>query len=233
MTQSQLRIAAEDGGSFAGYLSTADGGRKPGLVICTEVFGVNSHMRSVADRFAASGFATLVPDLFWRIEPGMEIAYDEAGLKRGLEILRAFDLDRGVADLGKAVALLRARPECDGRVGVVGFCLGGAVAYLAAARLAVDAAVSYYGKGIEDRLDEASRINCPLLLHFAGADRFIPQEVVARIGDAIGDRPNVAIHVYPGVDHGFNSEDRRAYDRDAAGSAMERTLATLQAALGR
>src|SRR5690242_18570871 len=120
MARSRIEVRADDGGGFGGYLSTPEaGGKRPGLVICTEVFGVNPHMRSVADRFAAAGYATLVPDLFWRIEPGMEIPYGEAGLKRGSEILAAFDLERGVADLGAAVELLRARPECSGAIGVV------------------------------------------------------------------------------------------------------------------
>jgi carboxymethylenebutenolidase len=226
-----MKLRASDGGTFAAYLSAPESAPRPGIVICTEVFGVNAHMRSVADRLAAQGYAVLVPDLFWRIEPGMEIPYDEAGLKRGAEIAARFDMDRGTDDLGAAVKALRNRPECSGKVGVVGFCVGGALAYLAAARLGVDAAVSYYGKGIDERLDEGRRIECPLLLHFGGADRFIPPGVVQRIEAVLGAKPNVRVFLYPGVDHGFNSEDRRAYNPEVARAAMERTLALLQRAL--
>lgn len=226
--KSTIRIAAQ-GGTFDAYLCVAAPGRRPGLVICTEVFGVNSHMRSVADRFADAGFAVLVPDLFWRIEPNLEIPYDAAGLKRGSEILASFDMDQGANDLGLALQALRERPECTARAGVVGFCVGGALAYLAATRLGADAAVSYYGKGIEDRLEEGGRLACPLMLHFGGADRFIPQAVVDRIEHAFAGKRNVQVFRYPGVDHGFNSEDRKAYNPAVAATAMQRTLGLLEA----
>jgi len=224
----QLRAKA---GVFDAYLTRPDDAKRPGIVICTEVFGVNSHMRSVADRLSAAGYAVLVPDLFWRIEPGMEIPYNEAGQKRGSEILGKFDVDLGVEDLGIGLNALRKHPACNGKIGVMGFCIGGALAYLAAARLAVDAAVGYYGKGIDERLDEAARINCPLTLHFGGADRFIPQGVVRKIEAELRDKPNIKIYVYPDVDHGFNSEDRKAYNPEVARTAMQRTLAVFQAAL--
>ena len=214
-------------GSFDAYLSAAGEGAKPGLVICTEVFGVNSHMRSVADRFAEAGFAVLVPDLFWRVEPNLEIAYNEAGLKRGSEILAVFDMDRGVEDLGLAMDALRKRPECSGKAGAVGFCVGGALAYLAATRLGADAAVSYYGKGIDERLAEAARAKCPVTLHFGGADRFIPESVVDKIEASVKGRSNFRVYRYPGVDHGFSSNDRKAYNADVAALAMSRTLETL------
>jgi carboxymethylenebutenolidase len=229
----RLKVQGPGGAAFDAYLTMQDATKRPGLLICTEVFGVNSHMRAVADRFAAAGYVVLVPDLFWRIEPGMEIPYDEAGLKRGSEIVAAFDVDRGVEDLGSALKALRQRPECSGKVGVVGFCVGGALAYLAAARLGVDAAVSYYGKGIEERLPEAAKIACPLMLHYGGADRFIPEAVVDRVEAALSAKPNVEIFRYPGVDHGFNSEDRRAYNPELAARAMQRTLRLLDGALKR
>jgi carboxymethylenebutenolidase len=231
MANERPELRARDGGVFSSYLSNPGGPRRPGIVVCTEVFGVNSHMRSVADRLAGAGYVVLVPDLFWRIEPGMEIAYNEAGLKRGAEILAKFDVDKGVEDLGEAVKFLRKHPACTGKVGVIGFCIGGAVAYLAAARLGVDAAVGYYGKGIDERLAEANNIRCPLTLHFGGADRYIPQTVVKKIEAELRDKPNIKIYLYPGVDHGFNSEDRKAYNAEVAQTAMQRTLAVFQAAL--
>ena len=231
MSQSRLKIEARDGGSFAAYLTSSDEAARPGLVICTEVFGVNAHMRSVADRFAAQGFTVLVPDLFWRIEPGMEIPYNPEGLKRGSEIVARFDMERGAEDLGQAVKTLRQSKQCNGKVGVVGFCVGGALAYLAATRHGADAAVSYYGKGIEQYLAEVDRIRCPTVLHFGGKDRFIPQEIIDRIAAAVARKPNIEVYTYPGVDHGFNSEDRAAYNAEVAKLAMQRTLAVLNAGL--
>jgi carboxymethylenebutenolidase len=227
MASSRWTIKSRDGGSFSAYFSSPDDAPRPGLAICTEVFGVNAHMRSVAERFAAQGFAALVPDLFWRIEPGLEIPYDKEGLKRGSEIVAAFDMDRGAEDLGEAIGVLRQSRQCNGKIGVVGFCVGGALAYLAAARSGVDAAVSYYGKGIENYLAEAERIRCPMVLHFGGADRFIPPALIDRIASALAHRPKIAVYTYPGVDHGFNSEDRPAYNAEVAKLAMQRTLAVL------
>jgi carboxymethylenebutenolidase len=227
MIRTRVKIESRDGGAFTGYSSSVDDTARPGLVICTEVFGVNAHMRSVADRFAEQGFAVLVPDLFWRIEPGMEIPYDQAGLKRGSEIVAAFDMERGAEDLGQAVSALRQSRQCNGRVGVVGFCVGGALAYLAATRVGVEAAVSYYGKGIEQYLAEGERIRCPVVLHFGAKDRFIPQPVVERIAAALAHKSNIQVYSYPGVDHGFNSEDRPAYNAEVAKLAMQRTLAVL------
>jgi carboxymethylenebutenolidase len=227
-----MKILAEDGATFEAYVSTTGAERRPGLIICSEAFGVNSHMRSVADRFAQHGYLVVAPDLLWRIEPGMEIAYNEAGLKRGSEIAAAFDKNLGAKDVQRTLNQLRQRPDCSGKVGILGFCIGGAVSYLAAARSALDACVSYYGKGIEDYLDEAVAITCPTVLHYAGADRFIPASVVAQVRDALFSKKNIEIFDYPGVDHGFNSEDRRAYNPEVAELALKRTLKVLKRGLG-
>ena len=228
----KMQIPSDDGAKFDAYVSTKGPGAKPGLIICTEAFGVNSHMRSVADRFAELGYLVIVPDLLWRIEPNLEIAYNEAGLKRGSEIAEAFDKDQGAADLRQTVTAMRQRYDCNGRIGVMGFCIGGAMAFgLAGARSDVNAFVSYYGKGIEEYLNEASAISCPGILHYGGADRFIPQPVVAEIRKALAFKPNIEIFDYPGVDHGFNSEDRRAFNPEVAQTAMRRTLGLFEQAL--
>lgn len=226
-----MKILAEDGVTFDAYVSSSGGGPKPGLIVCTEAFGVNSHMRSVADGFARRGFLVVVPDLLWRIEPGMEIAYNEAGLKRGSEIAAAFDKDRGAEDVQQTLDQVRHLQDCNGKVGILGFCIGGAVSYLAAARSGLDACISYYGKGIEDHLDEASSITCPTVLHYGGADRFIPPSVVTRVRVKLAPIKNIEVFDYPGVDHGFNSEDRRAYNPAVARLAMERTLKALNQGL--
>lgn len=223
---SRTTIEGDGGIRYDAYVST-DGSKRPALIICPEVFGVNPHMRSVADRFAAAGYLAIVPDMFWRVEPGLEIPYDQAGLQRGSEILAQFDMDQGANDLGWAVRAARARTDCTGKVGVVGFCVGGTLAFLAAARHGIQAAVGYYAKGVEQFLHEADQVTCPTILHYAGADRFIPPDVVERVRAGLAHRPNVQIYTYPGVDHGFNSEDRRAFNPQVAAEAMKRTRAVL------
>lgn len=226
-----MKILAENGTTFDAYVSTSAAGPKPGLIICTEAFGVNPHMRSVADGFARHGYLVVVPDLLWRIEPGMEIAYNEAGLKRGSEIAAVFDKDRGAEDVQRTLGHVRELHDCNGKVGVLGFCIGGAVSYLAAARSDLDACISYYGKGIEDYLNEAAHIACPTVLHYGCADRFIPPSVIARVRTTLAPKKNIEVFDYPGVDHGFNSEDRRAYNPAIAQLAMERTLKALNQGL--
>ena len=226
-----MKMWAENGAIFEAYVSMQGAEPKPGLIICCEAFGVNSHMRLFADQFATHGYVVVVPDLLWRIEPGMEITYNEAGLKRASEIAEIFDKNRGADDVQRTMDQLRRRGDCNGRIGVLGFCIGGAVAYLAAARSDVGACVSYYGKGIEQYLDEADAITCPTVLHYAGADRFIPFSVVADVQRALASKANIEVFDYPGVDHGFNSEDRRAYNPEVAKLAMERTLNVLSRGL--
>ena len=227
---SRMTIQGPAGTRFGAYVAT-DGSPRPALIICPEVFGVNAHMRSVADRFERAGYLAIVPDMLWRVEPELEIPYDPAGVKRGSELLARFDIGLGGDDVGLVVQAARARPDCNGKVGVMGFCIGGTLAYLAAARHGVQAAVGYYAKGVEQFLREADQVTCPTILHYAGADRFIPPDVVNQVREGLSDRPNVQIYTYPGVDHGFNSEDRHAYNPEVAALAMERTLAVIDKAL--
>lgn len=226
---SNLTVHLDNGTSLDAYMASAATSQKacPALVICPEVFGVNRHMRSVADEFAQRGLLVVVPDMFWRFEPNMEIPYDEAGLKRGSEILEAFDVELGARDLGHVVDQVRKYPACNGKIGVLGFCIGGTLAYLAATRFGVDAAVAYYAKGIESRLDEAGKLSCGMVLHYGEADRFIPPAVIESVRAALASHPEVEIYTYPGVDHGFNSNDRKAYNPEAATLAMSRTLKLL------
>lgn len=228
-----IKLSAESGAEFEVYFTGMDDGPRPGLIVCSEAFGVNGHMRAVADRFATQGFIVAVPDMLWRLEPRIELPYDEAGLRRASEIADAFDKEQGAEDLRPVLSVLRANPNCNGNVGVLGFCIGGAVAYLSAVRLKVDACVSYYGKGIELFLSEADALACPTVLHYAGADRFIPESTVSDVRRSLGSKPQVEIYDYPGVDHGFNSEDRRAYSPANAKLAMERTIKVLHQGLWR
>lgn len=233
MTRRTIDLATDCGGTFRGYLALPASGRGPGLLLAQEIFGVNASLRATADLFAEEGYVCLAPDLFWRLEPGIDLGYDDADFARAFDFSARFDVDRGVADLGAALAALRARPECTGKAAVMGFCLGGKLAYLAAARHAVDAAVSFYGVGIEAALAESGGIACPLLMHFAGADEFVPEAAVDAIAGHFAERPEIGIRRYPGADHGFYNRDRPdVYHRPSALMAHSRTLALLRGAIG-
>ena len=227
-----VTITARDGGRFRGYLSVPESGGGPGIVLLQEIFGVNRHIRDVADLYAEEGYAVLAPDLFWRLEPGVELGYGDADRQRALELRRRFDVERGVDDIAAAVGFLSARPECTGQVGALGFCLGGRLAYLAAARAGVDCAVGYYGVGIEQSLDEAARIACPMALHFGAEDDHVPPEAVERIRAAFAGRGDVGVHVYPGAGHGFNCPERPSFDRRASTMAHTRSIALFRRAMG-
>ncbi len=234
MTGEIITIAApEGGGAFNAYLSVPERGSGPGIVLLQEIFGVNRHIRDVADLYAEEGYVVLAPDLFWRIEPGVDLGYTEADRERALRLRERFDVNRGVGDITATVEALRRRPECaGGRVGALGFCLGGRLAYLAAARSGVDCAVSYYGVGIEHALDEADRITCPMVLHFGSEDSRVPMAAVEQIRTTLGGRDEVGIHVYPGADHGFNCPERASFDRRASALAHTRSIALFRRVMG-
>ncbi|MDP9968388.1 dienelactone hydrolase, partial [Variovorax paradoxus] len=205
MTGRYIQIEATDGsGTFRGYLALPRSGSGPGLVIAQEIFGINHTMREVADYYAEEGYVTLVPDLFWRQQPDVELGYSEAGWQRAFGFYQGFDEAKGMEDMQASISALRARPEVSGaKVGVLGFCLGGKLAYLAACRTDADVSVGYYGVGIEAALDEADQIKRPLTLHIAELDKFCPPGARERIVQALRGRPGVTLHVYPGVDHAF------------------------------
>lgn len=232
-TSQFIDIPAADGsGSFRGYLALPSAGTGPGLVLAQEIFGVNATMREVADAFAEEGYVVLVPDLFWRQQPGIELGYTPEDWQRAFALYKGFDEARGVDDIQATITVLRARPELTAGVGVVGYCMGGKLAYLAACRTDADVAVGYYGVGIEAALDEATRVKVPLLLHIAEKDGFCPPEARAQIAQALGGHPRVQLQVYPGVDHAFARPGGEHYHRSSALLAHERSIATLKAAIG-
>lgn len=221
----EVRIAAADGGTFAGYLALPARTPAPGLIVLPEIFNTNAHIRSVADGYAADGFVTLAPDVFWRQEAGSYLPYTDEGRAKAYALRARLDTDQFARDLGDAIAALRARPDCSGKVGVMGFCLGGLFAWLAGTRLPVDAAVSYYGVQIDQYLGEADRLGCPLLMHFAENDPHVPAETVAAIQARLGGLEDVSIHIYPGTEHGFNRQGYPPYNETAAAQARQRTIA--------
>jgi carboxymethylenebutenolidase len=230
MASKWIEIAAADGGKFRGYLAVPAGGKGPGIVLCQEIFGVNAYVREVADYYAEEGYVVLAPDLFWRMDKDVDLGYTEADWKKAFEYFQRFDLDKGMADITAAVKTLRSRPEVIGKVGALGFCLGGKLAYLAAARSGVDVAVGYYGVGIEGSLNEPPK--CPTVLHFAEKDKFVPPEAVQKIKDALKDRHDVEIYVYPGQDHAFARTGGDHYDKPSALMAHHRSIAAFRRVMG-
>ena len=225
-----IEIAAGDGGKFRGYLTLPAGGKGPGIVLCQEIFGINAYVREVADYYAEEGYVVLAPDLFWRLDKDVDLGYTEADWKKAFDYFQRFDVDKGVQDITAAVKALRARPEVTGKIGALGFCLGGKLAYLAAARSGVDVAVGYYGVGIEGSLNEPPK--CPMVLHFAEKDKFVPAEAVQKIKDALKDRHDVEIYVYPGQDHAFARTGGDHYDKPSALMAHHRSIAAIRRVMG-
>jgi carboxymethylenebutenolidase len=220
-------IAATDGsGSFEAYCAIPDSGSGPGVLLFQEIFGVNDNMRGLADKVAAEGFVALVPDVFWRIEPRFE-RKDESGIGDAFAIVQKFDAAKGVEDIKAAHAHLRGMKECTGKVGAMGFCLGGGLAYLAATQSKVDASVPYYGSAINDLLDQVGELECPTMFHYGDNDAFIPEEKIAEVETAVAGKPNVTFHRYA-AGHAFSNWDAPSmYDKDCADVAWARTLGFL------
>jgi len=223
MTAKQISISGPDG-AFAGYLAAPSSGKGPGIVVIQEIFGVNQVMRDIADDLAAHGYFALAPDLFWRLEPGVQLTdKTDAEWKRAFDLMGRFEIDKGMADIQATIDTLRARPGVSGKVGAVGYCLGGQLAYLTATRTTIDAAVGYYGVSIQDRLGEAANIKKPLMLHIAAKDEFTPPEAQKKIQDGLGKNPLVTLHVYPEMDHAFARIGGAHYDKACADLANGRT----------
>jgi carboxymethylenebutenolidase len=219
-----IDIPSRDGKSFKGYLSLPPTGTGPGILLIQEIFGVNRHIRAVADQYAMDGYVVLAPDMFWRTEPGLELGYGEGDMRKGMEMKQKTDLALVAQDMASTVETLRALPECTGKVASIGYCMGGLVSYLAAANAGVDAAVCYYPGGIEGQLAQAEHIKCPILFHFASKDRIISESAVTAVRNTFAGRPDAAVELHRDVDHGFNCWDRASYNQKAAALAHGMTL---------
>ena len=218
-----IRIKGADG-EFGAYLATPGSERGPGIVVIQEIFGVNAVMRGIADDFAARGYFVLAPDLFWRLEPGVQLTdKTDAEWKRAFDLMGRFNQDKGVEDIQATIAQLRRQPGCTSRVGTVGYCLGGLLAFLSATRTDSDASVGYYGVSIPEKLGEAAKIRKPLMLHIAGKDQFVPAEAQKKVQDGLRGNPLVTIHVYPEMDHAFARVGGAHYDKANADLANGRT----------
>src|SRR5690349_1157362 len=203
MMGEKTTISTADG-QFSAYVARPAADKAPAVVVIQEIFGVNAVMRGIADDLAAAGYLAICPDLFWRIEPGIDITdQSEAEWKRAFELYQAFDVDKGMEDIAATIDQIRADPGCSGKVGAVGFCLGGLLAFLTATRTDSNASVSYYGVGIESRVAEAEKLANPLLLHIAEEDEFVPKPAQEVILKALKDHPQIEIYTYPGRNHAF------------------------------
>ena len=225
-----IDIPAADGGKFRGYLTVPASGKGPGIVLCQEIFGINAYVREVAEYYAEEGYVVLAPDLFWRMELGVDLGYTDADMQKAFGFFQKFDVDKGMQDITAAVKALRARPELTGKVGALGFCLGGKLAYLAAARSGVDVAVGYYGVGIEAHLNEPPK--CPTVLHFAEKDKYVPPESVEKIKAPFKGRSDIEIYVYAGQEHAFARTGGDHYDRPSALMAHSRSIAMFRRVMG-
>jgi carboxymethylenebutenolidase len=217
-----VQIRGQDG-AFSGYLAMPSGAPKAGLVVIQEIFGVNEVMRDITDAYAAQGYAALCPDLFWRLEPNIQLTdKSEAELGRAFELMGAFDVDKGIDDIDATIDYLRETAGMK-KVGAVGFCLGGMLAFLTAVRTDVDASVSYYGVNLDKRLEEAEKLAQPLMLHIAGKDRFVPPTAQDVVKAGLNNHPQVTIYSYDNADHAFARVGGEHFDKDAADLANRRT----------
>ncbi len=223
MAAKQISISGPDG-AFAGYLAAPTSGRGAGVVVIQEIFGVNQVMRDIADDLASHGYFALVPDLFWRLEPGVQLTdKTDAEWQRAFDLMNRFDPDKGIIDIQATIAALRGREGCTGKIGTVGYCLGGLLAYLTAARTDIDASVGYYGVNIQEKLGEAANIKKPLMLHIAAKDEYTPPEAQKKMIDGLSSNPRITLHVYPEMDHAFARIGGAHYDKACADLANGRT----------
>jgi carboxymethylenebutenolidase len=220
-----------DKAGFTGYLALPESKKGPGLLLVQEIFGVNKHIRETADLYAEAGFVVLAPDVFWRVQPHVELSYTPDDIKQATQVAQKNDKEQMIKDMASAITTLKARPEYAGKVGVVGYCLGGTVAYKLATHDLVDCAVGYYGGGIEQSLDESKDLHCPLMLHFGAKDTHIPLASVEKIRQGLKGKGHVEIFVYDDADHGFNCDQRASYDRKSAMLAYGRSMVLLQKTL--
>lgn len=222
----------DDTGSFDAYVAEPEGTPRAAIVVIQEIFGVNSGIRAKCDKWAAQGYLALAPDLFWRIEPGVQLDPDVPDqFQQALALMGKFNQDAGIRDIEATIRAARAKLG-GGKVGAVGYCLGGRLAYMTAARTDIDATIGYYGVGIDNLLGEKHGIARPLLLHIAGADHFVTPDVQAKMHEGLDDHPRVTLETYPGVDHGFAVESGNRRNDEAAKLADRRTEDFFAANLG-
>ena len=229
---SWIDIESACGGSFGAYVSLPPAGFGPGLLVIQEIFGVNDHIKNVCDQYALDGFVAVAPDVFWRQYPRVELSYDPAGVAKGLQLFEGLNIDIAAADLQRAVEAIRHIPSCTGKVGAIGFCMGGLLAFVCAARAGVESSVIYYGTRLDQHLELVQDITCPLLFHFAGDDEHISTQTVKKIKMSLSGKDNCRVIVHKNSSHGFNCWDRDSWNQSAAATARGQSLVHLMETLG-
>jgi carboxymethylenebutenolidase len=220
-----ITVAGHDG-AFAAYIARPKTSPTPAVVVLQELFGVNSDIRKHCDELAEQGFLAVAPDLFWRQEPGVDLSNvtSDADWQHGLRLYAAYDRDAGARDVEDTVNAVRKLPECNGKVAVLGYCLGALMVFLTAVRChGVDAAVAYHGGDTEKYLGEVDELNAPLLMHLAEEDEFISKAAQAEIKAALAKKPNATVYSYPGQNHAFTRHNGAHYNAAAAALANGRT----------
>ena len=216
-----IRVAV-DGVGFDAYLALPPKGKGPGIVVLPEMYNLNSTTREVADGYAADGFVALAPDMYWRTEPGLFLEFTDDNRPRARALYAGLDCSLAVSDVGRCIDWLRQRADVNGKVAIVGFCMGGQIGALAACRLPVDAVVVYYGTRMEPHVKELATIKAPTIMHFAENDQHVPLSTVDAIRGATRSLPHVSIHVYPGAVHAFARPRYEHFDAATTALAHER-----------
>ena len=223
VTTESVGVPSHDGDAFDAHVAVPDQGSGAAVVLLHEALGTTDYTRAVAERLAALGYLTMAPDLFWRIERNVDLPHDDSGMARVLELIGQFDPHAGVRDVEAALAFLRARPDVDRGVGVIGFCFGGGLAYGAACELDPDCVVAYYGVGVELLSERIDEVTCPALLHIGTDDVFIPVDSLERLQAAAATQPNIEIDVHQGAGHAFDNPYAQWHEPDTAARAWART----------
>jgi carboxymethylenebutenolidase len=227
-----IHIDAADG-RFEAYRVLPETTPAPAVVVLQEIFGINADMKQTCGWLASQGFIAVCPDLFWRAAPGLSLSsWSEPEWKRGFELYSAYDRDLGVADVQLTLDACRRMPECSGKVAVMGFCLGGLMTFLTAARGKPDAAVAYYGGDTDRYVGESGNIGTPMLMHLGEEDEFISKAAQQTIRSAVAANPSVRVYSYPGCYHAFARNTGTHYDPGAAHTANARTVEFFRDHLG-
>jgi carboxymethylenebutenolidase len=229
MPEARVESVQAPDGAFDLTVWLPDAGTGPGLLLIQEIYGVSDYIRAVGEDLAGLGYVVAAPDLFWRLKPRFQAAHDDAGLAESLELSSRFDVEQGVADAAAALRHLRSLPEVAGGLGVIGFCLGGSIAFFLAAQDELDAVVSFYGSAVPGHLELLDRIEAPLQFHFGGSDSYIPRDQVASVEQAVAERGNAEMHVEEDAGHAFhNRKAPMFYVPEPAARAWQRTEAFLR-----
>jgi carboxymethylenebutenolidase len=209
----RIEIDMPDGGQMGAYVSAPESGEGPGVLVLMEVFGVGVYIQEAADRLASLGYVALAPDLYRRTQPGAEFAHDDAGLQQAMAAVQQLDVPAAIQDAIVALEHLRGLPETGGTAGVLGFCLGGMLAFAVAQSGDPATAVSYYGSGVAGMLDESSGVACPVLFQFGGEDAYIPREQAERVAAAAEAQAGWECHIHDDGGHAFDNWDSPRFSR--------------------